>query len=108
MSEQRSATRYGLQLEVELTTTKGRKLRAQSENLSAGGAMLTLHSRYEFEIGETFVIAFSLSSAEGEPISVLRGATVRWVSDLLPDMLGVAFDQALDAAAAQRLGELGV
>jgi hypothetical protein len=87
-------------MEVDVTTSSGRKLRAKSENLSLGGAMLTLSASFEVDAGETVELAFALPRPNGPALPITRKAVVRWTSELLPDLLGVAFEQPLSEEEA--------
>lgn len=107
MSEQRSEPRIGVQFDVELTTAAGRRLRARTENLSLHGAMLSLRVDPPLSPGERLTVEFSLPEPDApEPRKVRREATVRWASEILPDMLGIAFDVPLGSAEARLVGGL--
>jgi hypothetical protein len=94
--EQRRDPRVPLQILVDITTENGRKLQGQTENLSLGGAMLSLKVHPPLNAGEFLSVEFSIPRREEEALIVRRSGRVSWASDVLPDLLGICFETPLD------------
>ena len=62
--------------------------------------MLTLPGGLELVPGERVELSFALPRPDGPDLPVARRAVVRWASELLPDLIGVAFDEPLAPAEA--------
>ena len=95
MKELRADLRVPLHLHINITTENGRRLRGRTENLSAGGAMLTIAVDPPLVAGEFLSVEFELPRPGESPLSIRRSGCVSWASAVLPDLLGICFDKRL-------------
>lgn len=77
----------------------GREARGITENLSERGTMLSVEIHPPLGPGD--VITLDMSLPNGSQVSV--GAHVRWVSSVLPGMVGVEFDAPMPTALAEHI-----
>lgn len=84
---------------VELRWAEG-AAEGTTENLSARGAMLSVVDDPALETGEPVRVTLHLPGDGG---SIEVGARVRWVSEMLPNTLGIEFDEPLPRDALEAL-----
>lgn len=102
-AEQRKSARIAVALKGRVRTDSARH-KALTENLSTGGAMLTVDEDHELSAGQNVVVELEVPAPIGETISL--DATVRWASEMLPDLIGVEFSTPLSGALAEWLAAL--
>ena len=67
-----------------------------TENLSRSGAMISVEDEPPVKAGQQVTLSVRLP---GHGRSFELGAKVRWVSEMLPNTLGIEFDEALSTDA---------
>jgi hypothetical protein len=80
----------------------GRDARGMTENLSERGTMLSVD--IDPPLGPGDVITLDIGLPSGSQVSV--GAHVRWVSSVLPGMVGVEFDAPIPVALAEHIQQM--
>jgi hypothetical protein len=75
----------------------GREARGVTENLSERGTMLSVEIEPPLVTGD--VVRLAISLPDGATMNV--GGVVRWVSTVLPGMVGVEFEPPIPAALAE-------
>ena len=101
--EQRKSERVAVSVQVDIVTQELR-LKARTENLSEGGAMLSLDPEHGLRPGDQVDLELALPATDaGGPGPIKARAVIRWASDLLPELVGIEFREALGDAVAQWL-----
>jgi hypothetical protein len=89
--EKRREARTRAHWAIELRWADG-SAKGMTENLSPSGAMMSVEDEPPLYNGEKVSIAIQLP---GRGRSFELAGTVRWVSEMLPNTLGVEFDEPL-------------
>lgn len=89
--DQRRHVRIRAHWAVSVTWSSG-SARGLTENLSALGAMLSCEDEPPVATGEKVSVSIQLP---GNGRAFELAATVRWVSEMLPNTMGIEFDEAL-------------
>ncbi|MFV8754141.1 PilZ domain-containing protein [Nannocystaceae bacterium ST9] len=101
MGELRNQARVAVHYRVAVHHA-GREARGTTENFSERGAMLSVDISPPLGAGD--VVSLGVTLADGTLVDVV--GRVRWVSSVLPGMVGVEFDLPMPVALAEHIQQM--